>query len=73
MTRAISARQPLTLSAVATQVLCQFATTCFLLGRVMSWAFGLKTRTSAEDKKKIQDDSEKEVEKLQGYHDLAKV
>ena len=39
----------------------------------MSWVFGVKPRASPSEKNKSVDSSEKAVEKLQAYHELAKV
>ena len=39
----------------------------------MSWVFGVKPRASPSERGKSVDSSEKAVEKLQAYHELAKV
>lgn len=39
----------------------------------MAWAFGLKAKTVNDDKKKSQDGSQTDIDRLQGYHELAKV
>ena len=43
------------------------------VSRRMSWAFGIKPRQAAPQNGKGQESSERAIDKLQGYHQLAKV
>lgn len=73
MSRTSVASQTPKSAAAIGRALRQLTAYCYLLGRVMSWAFGLKAKTVNDDKKKSQDGSQTDVDRLQGYHELAKV
>ena len=73
MSRASVASQSPKSAAAIGRALRHLTAYCYLFRRVMSWAFGLKAKTVSEDMKKNQDGSQTDVDRLQGYHELAKV
>ena len=60
-------------AAFETAVLRHLTTVCSLCGRVMSWAFGLLPNNNGGNKSKSHEGSQRNTEKLQGFHALAEV